>query len=57
MGHGRLDSILGSNPVPGIDFPPPKPNQNYWLGLCGEKIPGIEKEPRMELSRPCSIKC
>ncbi len=37
---------------------PTKPNQNYWLGLCGEKsIPGIEKEPRMELSRPCSIKC
>ena len=33
---------------------PTKPNQNYWLGLCGEKsIPGIEKEPHMELRPHC----
>jgi hypothetical protein len=38
MGHGRLDSILGSNPVPGIDFPPPKTQPKLLARVMWRKI-------------------
>jgi hypothetical protein len=32
MGHGQLDSIPGSKPIPGIDISPHKPSKNIDLG-------------------------
>ncbi len=44
MGHGRLDSILDSYSIPGIDFYPPNPSKNIGSNIPKNKEKGSAKE-------------
>ncbi len=40
MGHGRLDSILDSYSIQGIDFYPPYPSKNIGSDVLNNKEKG-----------------